>query len=172
MASLMENLIDVLYKEADEYETLLGLSMKKTPVIVANNVAELKKITDEEQEVVGRIQSLDKERMSVTKDIANVLNKDVKTMKISDVIEVLNKRPEEQKKLKDAQKQLIDLAKRLQRVNTQNSMLIEQALELVGYEINMYQAMKRAPETANYNKGAYNTGMSYGAPNRGFDAKQ
>ena len=168
----MENLIDVLYKEVDEYETLLGLSMKKTPVIVSNNVAELKKITDEEQEVVGRIQSLDKERMSVTKDIANVLNKDVKTMKISDVIEVLNKRPEEQKKLKDAQKQLIDLAKRLQRVNTQNSMLIEQALELVGYEINMYQAMKRAPETANYNKGAYNTGMSYGAPNRGFDAKQ
>ena len=172
MASLMENLIDVLYKEVDEYETLLGLSMKKTPVIVANNVTELKKITDEEQEVVVRIQSLDKERMSVTKDIANVLNKDVEKMKISDVIEVLNKRPEEQKKLKDAQRKLIDLAKRLQRVNVQNSMLIEQALELVGYEINMYQAMKRAPETANYNRGAYNTGMSYGAPNRGFDAKQ
>ena len=38
MASLMENLIDVLYKEVTEYETLLGLSMKKTPIIVANNV--------------------------------------------------------------------------------------------------------------------------------------
>ena len=172
MASLMENLIDVLYKEADEYETLLGLSMKKTPVIVANNLAELQKITDEEQEVVGRIHSLDKERLSVTKDIANVLNKDVKTMKISDVVEVLSKRPEEQKKLQDAQKKLTDLAKQLQRVNNQNSMLISQALELVGYEINMYQAIKRAPETANYNKGAYNTGMTYGAPSKGFDAKQ
>ena len=70
MASLMENLIDVLYKEAIEYETLLGLSMKKTPVIVENNLAELQKITDEEQEVVGRIHSLDKERLSVTKDPA------------------------------------------------------------------------------------------------------
>ena len=97
MASLMENLIDVLYKEADEYETLLGLSMKKTPIIVANNVTELQKITDEEQEVVGRIHSLDKERISVTKDIANVLNMDVRTMKISDVVKVLEKRPEEQK---------------------------------------------------------------------------
>ncbi len=172
MASLMENLIDVLYKEANEYETLLGLSMKKTPIIVANNVVELQKITDEEQEVVGRIHSLDKERVLVTKDIANVLNKDVKTMKISDVVTVLEKRPEEQKKLQDAQRKLTSLAKQLQRVNSQNSMLIEKALELVGYEINMYQAMKRAPETANYNRGAYNTGMAYGAPNTGFDAKQ
>ena len=172
MASLMENLIDVLYKEADEYETLLGLSMKKTPVIVASNVTELQKITDEEQKVVGRIQSLDKERISVTMDIANVLNMDVKTMKISDVVQVLNKRPEEQKKLQNAQKKITDLAKQLQRVNNQNSMLIEKALELVGYEINMYQAMKRAPETANYNRGAYNAGISYGAPNAGFDAKQ
>lgn len=168
----MENLIDVLYKEANEYETLLGLSMKKTPVIVANRVEELQKITDEEQEVVGRIQSLDKERISVTKDIANVLNKDVKTMTISDVVKVLDKRPEEQRKLQDAQNKLSDVAKRLQRVNNQNSMLIEKALELVGYEINLYQAMKRAPETANYNRGAYNTGMTYGAPNKGFDAKQ
>ena len=172
MASLMENLIDVLYKEANEYETLLGLSMKKTPIIVANNLEGLQKITDEEQEVVGRIQSLDKERISVTKDIANVLNMDVKTMKISDVVEVLNKRPEEQKKLQDAQKKLTDLAKQLQRANNQNGMLISQALELVGYEINMYQAIKRAPETANYNKGAYNTGMAYGVSNKGFDAKQ
>lgn len=172
MASLMENLIDVLYKEANEYETLLGLSMKKTPVIVANNVEELQKITDEEQEVVGRIHSLDKERISVTKDIANVLNKDVKTIKISDIVAVLEKRPDEQRKLQDAQRKLTDLAKQLQRVNSQNSMLIEQALELVGYEINMYQAIKRAPETANYNRGAYNTGMVYGAPNAGFDAKQ
>ncbi len=172
MASLMENLIDVLYKEASEYETLLGLSMKKTPIIVSNDVEALQKITDEEQEVVGRIHSLDKERMSVTKDIANVLNKDVKTMKISDVVSVLDKRPEEQRKLKDAQTKLTDLAKQLQRVNSQNSMLISQALELVGHEISMYQAIKKAPETANYNRGAYNTGMSYGAPRGGFDAKQ
>ena len=31
MASLMENLIDVLEKESMEYENLLNLSMQKTP---------------------------------------------------------------------------------------------------------------------------------------------
>ena len=135
MASLMENLIDVLYKEVGEYETLLGLSMKKTPIIVENNLEGLQKITDEEQEVVGRIQSLDKERISVTKDIANVLNMDVKTMKISDVVEVLNKRPEEQKKLQDAQKKLTDLAKQLQRATgtpeTQGEMSAQEAINAI-----------------------------------------
>lgn len=172
MASLMENLIDVLYREAEEYETLLGLSMKKTPVIVENDVAKLQEITDEEQKVVGHIHRLDKERISVTRDIANVLNKDVEAMKISEIIRMLDKRPEEQRKLQDAQGKLSDLAKQLQRVNSQNSMLIEQALELANYEINMYQSLKMAPETANYNKGAYNAGMTYGTVNTGFDAKQ
>ena len=54
MASLMENLIEVLDKESREYESLLGLSMKKTPVIVSGNLEELAKITEEEQIVVSK----------------------------------------------------------------------------------------------------------------------
>ena len=52
MASLMETLIDVLDKESAEYEKLLELTMKKTPVIVSENLDELAKITDEEQIIV------------------------------------------------------------------------------------------------------------------------
>ena len=37
MASLMENLIEVLDLESAEYEDLLGLSTRKTSVIVAGN---------------------------------------------------------------------------------------------------------------------------------------
>ena len=55
----MENLIEVLEKESGEYENLLALSTRKTPVIVAGNLEELAKITDEEQIVVGRISHLD-----------------------------------------------------------------------------------------------------------------
>ena len=47
MASLMENLMAVLDSENAEYETLLELSRRKTPVIVAGNLEELEKITDE-----------------------------------------------------------------------------------------------------------------------------
>ena len=38
--------------------------------------------------------------------------------------------------------------------------------------MNMLQAMKAVPETANYNKGAFNTGTPVGLDGSGFDAKQ
>ena len=40
MASLMETLIQVLDEESQEYEKLLGLSMKKTPVLVSGDLDE------------------------------------------------------------------------------------------------------------------------------------
>ena len=42
---------------------------------------------------------------------------------------------------------------------------------MVEFEINMLQASRLAPETANYNRGAYSAGSTMGVT-RGFDAKQ
>lgn len=172
MASLMENLIEVLEKESGEYENLLTLSTRKTPVIVAGNLEELAKITDEEQIVVGRIDHLDAKRQEVFADIANVINKDVKTLKLSDLIEILKQRPEEQQKLANVHDKLKTAAHEVQRVNLQNRTLIQNALEMVEFDMNILQSMKTAPETANYNKGAYNTGSHMGIDKKGFDAKQ
>lgn len=172
MASLMENLIEVLDLESTEYENLLGLSMKKTPVIVAGEMEELAKITDEEQNVVSIINRLEQRREEVFADIANVINKDVKTLKLSDLIEMLRSRPEEQQKLARVHDKLRSAAYEVKRVNEQNRLLIENALEMVEFDLNMLQAMKTAPETANYNKGAFNTGAHMGADGSGFDARQ
>lgn len=172
MASLMENLIEVLGKESAEYENLLGLSMRKTPAIVAGNLEELAKITDEEQNVVGRINRLDIKRQEVFADIANVINRDVKVLKISDLIAMLAARPEEQQKLAKVHDKLRAAVHEVQRVNEQNRILILNALEMVEFDMNMLQSMKAAPETANYNKGAYNTGEHMGVGVKGFDAKQ
>ena len=139
MASLMENLIDVLDKLSSEYEGLLELSQKKAPIIVSGNLEKLQKITDEEQELVSRINHLDKKRVEVTADMANVLQSAVRD---------------------------------LQKVNEHNDELLKEALEMVTFEMNLIQAMKAAPETANYNKGAYSAGNTMGVVTRGFDAKQ
>lgn len=172
MASLMENLIDVLGKESSEYEGLLELSQKKTPIIVSGDLTELQKITDEEQEVVDRISHLEKKRVEVTADIANVLNKDVKTLNLTNLIEMLAGRPEEQKALADVHDRLQVSVRGLQRVNEQNRELLSNALEMVEFEMNLAQAMRAAPETANYNKGAYSAGNTMGVVSSGFDAKQ
>ena len=171
MASLMENLIDVLDKECSEYEGLLTLSRSKTPVIVSGDLVNLQKITDEEQELVSRIANLDKTRAEVTADIANVLNKDVNTLKLANLIRMLEGRPAEQAALASAHDRLQSSARELKRVNEQNKELLDNALEMVEFEMNILQAMKAAPETANYNRGAYSAGETMGV-SKGFDAKQ
>lgn len=172
MASLMENLIDVLDKESSEYEVLLGLARKKTPVIVSGNLENLQKITDEEQVLVSRINQLEKKRVEVTADIANVLNKDVETLKLKNLIAMLESRPMEQRALAEAHDKLQAAVHELKRANEQNRELLNNALEMVEFEMNLLQATKAAPETANYNRGAYSAGETMGVVSRGFDTKQ
>ena len=172
MASLMENLIDVLEKESSEYEELLKLSQRKTPIIVSGNLENLQKITDEEQVQVSRVNQLEKKRIEITADIANVLNKDVTTLKLSNLIDMLANRPVEQKALAQAHDRLQVSVRELQRVNEQNRELIADALEMIEFEMNLMQAMKTAPQTANYNRGAYSAGNTMGVSSHGFDTKQ
>lgn len=173
MASLMENLLDVLDRECKEYNILLELSRKKTPVIVAGDIAQLEKITDEEQDVVNRINLLDKKRVEVTTDIANVMNKDVTQLKIKNIIELLAQRPEEQKKLAGIHDRLQTTVHEMVRVNEHNKGLIESSLEMVDFNLSVLQAMRSAPETADYTRNAMNAGNMYGGSFRGaFDAKQ
>ena len=172
MASLMEDLIDALEKESVEYENLLEMSMRKTSVIVSEDLEELAKITDEEQLIVDRINHIDNIRNEAVNDIANVLNKDVTKLKIANLIEMLASRPEEQRKLAAAFDKLRDVAQHVARVNEQNRELIQSALEMVQFNMNLIHSMKMAPETANYNRGAYNTGDVIGMNRKSFDAKQ
>ena len=172
MASLMENLIIILEEEGKAYEELLELSMRKTPIIIGGDLEGLQKITDEEQVIVARVNRLDAKREEVTKDIANVLNKDVKKLKLVDIINLLSQRPVEQKQLASAHDKLKEIVGQMTRVNEQNRELIKSSLEMVEFDLNLIHSMRSAPQTANYNKGAYSTGSFVGRSSGGFDAKQ
>ena len=172
MASLMETLIEVLEKENLEYKNLLELSIKKTPAIVSDDVKALAQITDEEQIIVSRINHLDNQRNEAVNDIANVLNKDVTKLKIADLIKMLAARPQEQAELASVFDELRRNVHAVKRVNEQNRELFESALEMVQFNMQVLQSMNKAPETANYNRGACNTGDMIGTVNKAFDAKQ
>lgn len=172
MASLMENLISVLQLEGNAYEELLELSIKKTPIIVSGDLADLQKITDEEQNVVAKINHLDAKREEVIKDIANVLNRDVTKLKLADIINMLSQRPAEQKLLAEAHDKLKNVTGHMARVNEHNKELIQQSLEMVEFDLNLIHSMRSAPQTANYTRGAYSSGIIMGRRNGGFDAKQ
>jgi len=172
MASLMDDLVCILNNECEQYQNLLELSSSKTPVLITGDLEKLAEITDEEQGVVAKIASLDKKREEAMVTIADVLNRDVNTLKLTDLIHILAKKPEEQRTLSIACDKLRLVADRVVRVNAQNQELINSSLEMVQFEMNILQAAKRAPETANYTKTAGTSGDVIGMMSGRFDAKQ
>ncbi len=172
MASLLENLIDVLDRENAAYERVAVLAESKTSAIVAGDIENLGKIMEEEQEIVGKIQGMEKQRDKFLADIANVVNRDVETLKLIDLIQMLDKMPDQREKLEGIQKRLRATIDKLREVNDRNQMLLAERLDMVDFNLNMIRAMKSAPQTANYSRDAYTNGQSLGIFHGGFDAKQ
>ncbi len=172
MASLLENLIEVLDRENAEYERLVLLAERKTPTIVKGDLEDLSQITEDEQEIVGRLQTMEKQRAKALADIANVVNRDVENMKLKDLIQMLEKMPKQQEQLKDIHERLKVTIDRLKTVNSKNQLLLSDKLEMVEFDLNMIRALKSAPQTANYSKDANTNGQVLGIFHGGFDAKQ
>ena len=171
MASLMEDLIGTLQEESEKYEELLELSKKKTPILVSGKIDELQKITDEEQILVDNINSVDKKRVELLNDIGNVLNEDTEGLTIQKLAEMMEEQPEQQKQLLEIHDKLKRVLGSVQTLNEQNKALVNQMLEMVAFDMNLLKSMKQAPETANYNKQAANTGDLFIGASK-FDAKQ
>ncbi len=91
---------------------------------------------------------------------------------MTDLIQILEKRPVDQKKLALQRDRLVGVADNVRRVNGQNQELLESSLEMIQFEMNIIQASKRAPETANYSRALDTTGECLGYTSGGFDAKQ
>jgi flagellar biosynthesis/type III secretory pathway chaperone len=168
----LENLINVLDSENTEYRKLVILADSKTAVIVAGDIEGLNKIMDDEQAIASTIQNMEKRRKSILADIANVVNRDVKTLKLIDLIKMLEKIPDQQQLLVDVQARLRETIDSLKALNDKNQMLLSEKIELVNFNINMIRAMRSAPQTANYTKNAYNDGQVLGIFRGGFDRKQ
>ena len=172
MASLIQKLVIVLDQENDAYSEMLEVSKQKTPVLVKGDLKQLEKITDDEQIVVGKIKKLEKERTGILTEIANVVNRDVTTLKLVNIIEMLGKRPAEQKPLVEVHDKLTATVNEVRKVNEHNRALVTSALEMVTFNLNLIQATKAAPETANYNKFAACSGSYMGTSYKSFDASQ
>ena len=170
MASLMEDLIDVLNKEEEQCQGLIELGKKKREVVIRADIKTLDEITAMEQEVASNLQNLAKKRTRVLNDMATVLGRNPGDVTITKMISYLEEQPVEQKQLMEVKERLLQTGKEMAAINEQNEILLNQALEMVEFDLTLLKSMRQAPETANYNKNACNTGDLLG--NSGFDAKQ
>lgn len=170
MASLIENLMDVLEKENEEYQGLLALSIEKTGIIVKGDVDALNEMVAKEQEVVEHITALEKKRMEASNDIALVLNKKPEELTLKALSEMLASRKKESEALCSLHDRLKKTMADMVRVNENNKTLLQESIDMTQFEINLAQSIRQAPATANY------TGCSYADNNYQesgyFDAKQ
>lgn len=167
----MQELLSTLEKEVVEYEKLLELSKRKTTILVSGKADKLQEITDEEQKIVDNINSIDKKREELINDIADVLNKKPQELTLKKLKELLENQPEEQKQLEELHSKLKLTLQSVQTLNEQNRALVEQLLEMVAFDMTLVRSMKQAPETANYDRMATNTGELFIGSSK-FDAKQ
>ena len=170
MASLMEDLLDVLEKEEAQYQGLIELGQRKKEAVIKADIATLEQITEKEGDVASVLQNLAKRRTRVLNDMATVLGKEPGEITITKMIGYLEGQPKEQEKLKQIKERLLETGTKMRTMNEQNEVLLKQALEMVEFDLTLLKSMRQAPETANYNKNAYNTGDLLGGG--GFDTKQ
>ena len=157
MASLIENLIDVLEKENIEYKSL--------------DTEQLQILAGREQKLIEKLDALESAREEHIGDISDVLNVPVEEMKVSLLIRLMEKQPKDQAALIKIHDELKSTMDQLIMLNNNNKVLLQESLDMLEFEINLIRNSKMAPATANYDKGAY--GVSQTDVGMGtFDAKQ
>jgi len=170
VASLVEELINVLAEEESIYKKLTEYGEKKRQIIIDADISELEKLTDLEQQASDELLTKSNKQIALLGDIATVLGKTDEKMTVTRLIGYLDKQPDIQSKLTETRDSLLDTADQMQKINDLNSQLLVQAIEMTEFDITLFKSMRQAPETANYDKSAYNTGTILGSS--GFDAKQ
>ena len=171
LASLMEDLITTLEQECQIYEALIPYSEEKTQILVKEDLKGLERVTNEEQKLLDRVLSLDKQRDQIMENVGMVLGKKPEELKIAVLAQMLDKQPEQQKQLFALHDRLRKVMRALVSANEKNKGLIENSLEMIEFNMNYIQSTRMSPGSNNYNSDAssnYSTGMEAGA----FDAKQ
>lgn len=170
MASLVEELVNILEEEEKIYQTLIEYAGQKREVLVAANISGLEEVTALEQLKSDELVGYSNRQIQVLSDIATVLGMGYGKMTVSRLIGCLGSQPQVQEQLTAARNRLLKAANQLKSLNDENVILIQQAIELNEFDLTLFKSLRQAPETANYNKSAFNTGTLLGSSD--FDAKQ
>ena len=136
MAGLINDLLDVLNEQAENYENLLALSREKHEVLVQNDVKSLQKITNVENIIVGNNQRLEKKRIKITGDISTVLGKENTDMTLALLAQLIQQQ-DEHPSLVNVMHRLRTAVEDLKLVNERNKSMLEFSMDYVDFTMNL-----------------------------------
>lgn len=99
MASLIEELLSVMDGEKKNYDSILEMSDSKREAIINGDIDSLESITSREEDIADDLASLENRRRRILGDMAVVLGRDGEDITVSELIDLLDGQPEEQKSL-------------------------------------------------------------------------
>ena len=144
MASLVEELVNVLEAEKQIYTTLVGYEERKKDVLIAADVATLEEITTKEQLAGDDLIAYSNKQIQILKDIATVLGRTDGKMTVTRLISLLDTQPKVQEQLTEARDSLLTAANQMKTLSDQNAILIRQAIELNEFDMTLFKSLRQA----------------------------
>ncbi|MCK4257405.1 MAG: flagellar protein FlgN [Halanaerobiales bacterium] len=145
----LNELLRVLAVEQGLYEELAVWAQKKQEVIIANDIDELAKCLKEEQELIEKIETVEKERRQSILGLSTVLNISEKELSFSKIRDFIDERSKE--KLEQFRISLLQTLEKLNKTNDTNKMLIEEAMHINDFTIRTL-TLATSPSSSTYGR--------------------
>lgn len=136
MAGMIDQLVVVIKEQTERHTELHGLSLEEKDAIIQNDIDILQNLINLKNMVISQNNRLEKQRISLVKDISEVMGHKGDALSLANVIDILKDQPEEQEKLREAGTALRVAVNKLKEVNDLNRSLLESSIEFVEYSLN------------------------------------
>ncbi len=150
MATIISDLIEIFNKQIILYNDLLAISNEKKNIILKNDIETLNTMNTVENNIISKINRLEKERIVIINDICDVLSINADGFTLSSLADSLNIEEDKQAVLK-IRDELNDIIGTLTKINELNKTLIESSLDYVNFSLNALRSAQ-TPMESGYEK--------------------
>ena len=139
MAGMITQLVEIMTEQLERYNELLGLTLEEKDILINNEIEELQKLTNLKNIVVTQNNRLEKKRIALVEDIAEVMGHTEKDIDLAKLVEIVSDQPEAEQ-LSEIGKALKETLHKLKEANELNKHLLESSIEYLEYSINMVRS--------------------------------
>lgn len=139
MKKIME-LKNILEGQLEIYINILSLCKEKKEVLIKADVKKLEELIEKEQKLVLKIGELEDKRYDNLMKIKEEINDDVENINLTQLVKKLD--PKNETNIVETQKEMSSILEQIEKLNQQNSLLIEQALKHIDQSINIMAASR------------------------------
>ncbi|MCL2225813.1 MAG: flagellar protein FlgN [Defluviitaleaceae bacterium] len=149
MAGMIDQLVDVMKQQTERHTELHGLSLEEKDAIIQNDIDTLQNLVNLKNMVISQNSRLEKQRITLVNDIAEVMGHKGTDLSLADVIDIMKDQPADQEKLREAGTNLKESVIKLKEANDINKSLLESSIEFVEYSLNALRSTLE-PEMPEY----------------------